>query len=122
MGVGLHLNAECTSQQVEVVDVGRADIDLQRVEHIRQVNAEELRLVAVNIEIELRRLCLEQREHLHQTRRLRRAAHHRIDRALQRLRAAAVAVLDHHAKATGVADAVHRRRLHDDHEGFLQRP
>ena len=66
-------DAEGAAEQVEVVDVGRAEIDLQRGEHVRHVDAEQLRLGAVDVEIELRRRGLEQREHLLQARRLRRA-------------------------------------------------
>ena len=39
--------------------------------------------------------------------------------ALQRLRPEPRAVLDHHAHATGVADAAHRRRLDDQDQSFL---
>ena len=105
VAVGLRDHAEGAAEQVEVVDIGRAEIDLQRGEHVGNVDAEQLRLGAVDVEIELRRRGLEQREHLREPRRLRRAAHHRVDRALQGLRAAPGAVLDHHAEAAGIADA-----------------
>ena len=79
------------------------------------VDAEQLRLGAVDIEIELRRRGLEQREHLRQARRLVGARHDMAAAAsLQRLRPAAGAVLDHHAEAAGIADAAHRRRLHHE--------
>ena len=55
-------DAEGSAEQVEVVDVGRADIDLQRVEHVLDVDAEQLRLGAVDVEINLRRRGFEQRE------------------------------------------------------------
>ena len=120
-GRGLRDDAEGAAEQVEVVDVGRAEIDLQRGEHVGHVDAEQLRLGAVDVEIELRRRGLEQREHLQQARRLRRPPHHGEGRGLQRLRPAAAAVLDHHAEAAGVADAVHRRRLHHEDQRFLDR-
>ena len=72
-------------------------------------------LLAVDVEIELRRRVLEQREHLRQARRLRGLAHHGVGRVQQRLRAAAGAILDHHAEAAGVADARDRRRQHHEH-------
>ena len=62
--LGLRGHAEGAAEQVEVVDVGRAEIDLQRGEHVGHVDAEQLRLGAVDVEIELRRRGLEQREHL----------------------------------------------------------
>ena len=62
--VGLRDHPEGAAEQVEVVDVGRAEIDLQRGEHVGHVDAEHLRLGAVDVEIELRRRGLEQREHL----------------------------------------------------------
>ena len=55
---------EGAAEQIEVVDIGRADIDLQRVEHVLHIDAEELRLGAVDVEIDLRRRGLEQREDL----------------------------------------------------------
>ncbi len=75
--VRLRDDAERASEQVEVVDVGRADIDLQRRKYVGDVDAEELRLGAVDVEIELRRRRLEQAEHLGQPRRLVRARRHR---------------------------------------------
>ena len=109
--VGLRLHPEGAAEQIEVVDIDRAEIDLQRVEHVGDVDAEQLRLGAVDIEIKLRGRGLEQREHLLQAGGLRRRAHHGIDRALQRLRTGAAAILDHHAEAGAIADALHRRRL-----------
>ena len=49
------------------------------------------------------------------------AGRHRGGRGLQRQRTAAAAVLDHHAKAAGIADAGHRRRLDHEDERFLDR-
>ena len=122
LGVGLRRDAERAAEQVEVVDVGRAEIDLQRAEHVGHVDAEQLRLGAVDVEIELRRRGLEQREHL-----LRRPASARRGPSSHRPRPASAcgpaagAVLDHHAEAAGVADARHRRRQHHDHQRFLDR-
>ena len=119
--VGLRGDPEGAAEQVEVVDVGRADIDLERGEHVGHVDAEQLGLGAVDVEIELRRRRLEQREHLAQARLLVGAHHHRDRRGLQGLRPAAAAVLDHHAEAAGVADAGHRRRLHHEDQRLLDR-
>src|SRR5258705_4341235 len=45
--------AEGASQQIKVVDIVGAEISLQRSEHVGHVNAEHLRLGAVDIEVEL---------------------------------------------------------------------
>ena len=121
VALGLRHHAVGAAEQIEVVDVGRAEIDLQRGEHVGDVDAEQLRLGAVDVEIKLRRRVLEQREDLDQARRLRRPPHHRIDRALQGRRAAPGAILDHHAEAAGIADARHRRRRGDEDQPVLDR-
>ena len=72
-GVRLRRHAEDAAQQVEVVDVGGAQVGLQRAEHIGHAHAQHLHLGAVDVEIELRRRRLEQREHLREAGRLRRA-------------------------------------------------
>ena len=114
--VGLRDHPEGAAEQVEVVDVGGAEIDLQRGEDVGDVDAEQLRLGAVDVEVELRRRGLEQREHLGDARRLRGACPSWRSTALcSACRPAAGAVLDHHAEAAGIADALHGRRLdHDD--------
>src|SRR5580704_4745841 len=53
--VGLHCNAERMAEQVEVVHIERAEIDLQRIEYVREAEAEELRLRPVEVIEELRR-------------------------------------------------------------------
>ena len=121
VAVGLRHDAEGAAEQIEVVDIGRAEIDLQRREDVGDIDAEQLRLGAVDVEIELRRRGLEQREHLLQAGRLRGRAHHGVGRGLQRLRPAPGAVLDHHAEAAGIADAAHRRRRHHHHQRVLDR-
>src|SRR6185437_13616562 len=51
---------------VEVVDVDRAQIILQGGENVGDIDAEQLRLVAVDVEIKLRRGVFEQRKDLEQ--------------------------------------------------------
>ena len=53
--VGLRLHPESTAEQIEVVDVGRTEIGLQRGEDVRHLQAEQLHLGAVDVEIKLRR-------------------------------------------------------------------
>jgi len=113
---GLRGDAEGAPEQIKVVDIGRADKDLQRVEHVLDVDAEELRLGAVDIEIDLRGGSLEQREDVLDPWRLRGARHEVGGHGLQCRRAASGAILDDHAEAAGIADAAHRRRQHRDQE------
>ncbi len=107
------------AEQVEVVHIGRAEIDLQRGEHVLHIDAEQLRLDPINVEIKLRRRCLEQAEDLLHARRLRGAAHHGEGGGLQGRGTAAGPVLDHHAKAAGIADAAHRWRRDGQHQRVL---
>ncbi len=118
-GIGLGRHAEGASEQIEVVDVGRAEVGLQRGEHVGDLDAEHLRLGAVDIQIELRRRCLEQRVDLVQAWRLRGPRHHGVDGFLQLLRAVSAAVLDHHAEAAGGPDAAHGGRHRDDDHTVL---
>ena len=97
-------------------------IDLQRAEHVGDVNAEHLRLGAIDVEIDLRRRVLEQREHLRQARCLRGLCHHGGGRFQQRLRTAGGAVLDHHPNAAGIADAGDGRRLNDQDQSASWKP
>src|ERR1019366_6866859 len=109
------------AEQVEVVHVSRSEIDLQGGEHVRNVDAEQLRLDAIDVEIELRGGVLEQGKDLRKPRRLRRPPHHRIYRVLQGLRAAPGAILDHHAETTGVAYARHWWRRGNKDQSVLDR-
>ena len=44
-GIRLRRDAEDAPEQIEVVDVGGAEIGLQRAEHVGHVDAQQLRLV-----------------------------------------------------------------------------
>src|SRR5450759_2204396 len=92
------------AEQVEVVHVSRPEINLQRGEHVWNVDPEQLRLDTIDVEIELRGGVLEQGKDLREPRRLRGPPHHRVHRILQGLRAAPGAILDHHAETAGIAD------------------
>src|SRR4029077_4276250 len=72
----LRRHPEGASQQIEVVDIGGAEIGLQRAEHVGHVDAEHLCLGAVDIEVDLGGRVFEQREDLPQAGRLRGAIHH----------------------------------------------
>ncbi len=62
LGVGLRRDAEGAPEHVEVVDVGGAEIDAQRLEDGLQRHLQHLRLVAVDVDVELRRAGRERRE------------------------------------------------------------
>ena len=113
-------DAEGAAEQIEVVDVGRADIDLQGVEHILHIDAEELRLGAVDVEIDLRRRGLEQREDL---RRRRTCCWRAPSAAVRRARNAAAPWPARSStimrKPPAVPMPLHRRRQHRDEEGVL---
>src|SRR6202022_920636 len=95
------------AEQVEVVDVERAEIDLQRAEHVRQIEPEQLRLVAIEIVVELRRRIAEGREQLLriELRLLAGFGDHALRRLIERRTAAAGEVLDLELKAAGRAEA-----------------
>jgi hypothetical protein len=62
--VGLRGHAVGAAEQVEVVDEGGAEIDLQRLEHALGRHAEHVGLVAVDVGEDARRAGVEQGEDL----------------------------------------------------------
>src|SRR5205807_9811629 len=60
--LGLEGHPEASAEQVEVVDVERSEIDLQRAENLGQRQTEQFRFVAVEVIIVLRRRGTERRE------------------------------------------------------------
>ena len=116
--VGLRGHPVGAAEQVEVVDEGRAEIDLQRLEHARRRHAEHLRLVAVDVGAHARRAGVEEGVDAGEALLLVGLGDHRVGRVLQRAVALAVLVLDHHAEAARRADAADHRRL-DDHQPRL---
>ncbi len=119
-GLGLGGHAEGAAQEVEVVDVGRAEVGAQGAEHGRGLDPHQQGLVAVDIGGDARRAGVVEAEHLlHLLRRLGGRAHHGEGRAFQSLEAGAGTVLDHHLEARAGAHALNRRgRQHED-AGFL---
>ena len=116
--VGLQRHAEGAAEQVEVVDVERAEIDLQRGEDVRQIEPEQLGLVAVEIVIELRRRGAERGEELLRAdlRLLARFRDNGLRRLVERYAAAAGQILDLEFKAAGRAQARDRGRIEAQHE------
>ena len=117
--VGLRRHLVGAAEVVEVVDVGRAEIDLQRLEHPVGRDAEHLGAHPVDVGIDLGRAGVEQREDAGEARDLVGGGHDVLRRRLERRQAAAALVLHHHLEAAGGADAAHRRRRDGDDEGVL---
>ena len=112
--VGLCPHLEGVAEIVEVVDVGGGEIGLERREHLVVGHAQDLRLLAIDIGVETRRLGVEAGENLGEGRIVRRRGDHLLHRLVERRIAQATGlVLDDHLEAAGGADAAHRRLLQD---------
>ena len=109
------------AEQVEVVDVGRAEIGLDRLVDARDRNAELLRLDPIDVDEQLRRIRGERREHLREPGRLARRGNKFVVGGCQAFGAATLAILDAHGKAAAGADARHRGRRNDDNKRALKR-
>ena len=114
--VGLHVDAVRPVVEVEVVHVGRPQQDLHRVGDVAERHAEALRLLAIDVDDELRIVGRELREERRQPGRL-------IAPAPISCCAAALEVLDRAAalveqlvgEAAELAEAVDRRRQERNH-------
>jgi len=114
-GVGLDAHRISAPELVEVVDVDRAEIGLQRLEDIRHRDAELARLGTVDVGIKLRHVHAVAGEQAGELRRLRRRAEKRIGRLIERTIAEARAILDLQLETADGAEAHHgRRREHGD--------
>ncbi len=116
--LGLKRDAEGATEQVEVVDVQRSEIDLQGVEHVRQGQTQQFRLVAIEVVVELRRRGAERREQLLRVKfgLLARLGDHRLHRVVEREAAAAAEIFNLELKAAGGAEARNRRRIEAQRE------
>src|SRR5271154_3272080 len=101
------------AEEVEVVHVKRAQIDLQGVEDVRQAQAQKLGLGSVEIVVELRRRGREGREQ-----RLRvelgllaRRGNERLRRVIERGAALACEIFDLELETAGRAKTIDRRRI-----------
>ncbi len=109
-----------TTELVEVVDVRRAQVGLQRVEQFGQLDALGLGLDAVYFGIQLRHVGLVAGDRERHARRLRDRTLHRAHRRLQCAIAEIAAVLDEHLVPVAVAQAEDRRRHHGERKALLQ--
>ena len=119
--VGLDVDLPGAAEQVEVVDVQTAQRALQRGEHVVDLHAQRLRLVAVEVEVELRRVGGEGAEHVEQLGLLvgldDQPAHH-----LGELGdVAAAQVLQLVLEAAGAAEADDRRQVEGERGGAGER-
>ena len=87
--------------KVEVVDVARAEVDLQGVEDVGERHAQLLRLVAVDVDVELRRVGAEGREQLASSV-LPGLADRVVWSPARTRQAAAATILDLHPEAAGL--------------------
>src|SRR5208282_5849125 len=108
--VSLQRDPEGMAEQVEVVHVERAQIDLQGVEDVRQAQAQELGLGPVEIVIELRRRSGEGREERLRVelRPFARRGDQRLGRVIERDAALAREILDFELEAASCAKTVDR--------------
>src|SRR3546814_7355605 len=78
-------HAEGAAEEVEVVDIGRGEIGAERGIDLARVDTQYLRLVAIDVGKDARASGVEQRKDLLHLLFLRRGAHHRPGRLLQRV-------------------------------------
>ncbi len=116
--VGLGSNLERAAEEVEVVHVGRAEIDLERLENTAGRHAEHLGFHAVDIGIELWRRGIERRENPHEAGRSACDRDHALNDAFEFHRPGSGRVLHHHLEATRIADTAHRGGLDRNEAGF----
>ena len=115
LALGLDVDLPVAAEVVEVVDVERAEVDLQRLVDVVQRDAQRRDLGPVDVHVELRRVGAEQGGHADQRRLLARSLPTRSSVCCCRAaRPEAAAVLDHELEAAGHArgpgPAARRRR------------
>ena len=115
IGVCLGSYLEGPAQEIEIVDEGGTEVDLQRLEYVLHRNAELFRAHPVDVEVELRSAGLKQGEYPRQSRCLVCSLRYIGRRRRQQVQAAAAAVLEHHAKAAGISQAAHRWWIDHQH-------
>ena len=108
--VGLDRDLPVTAEIVEAVDVERAHQNVQRLVHVVQRHAQRGDLVAVDVEVELRRLGAELGGHPAQAGDLPQFLDQAVGLLLQGDQAEVAAVLDDELEAAGDAEARDRRR------------
>ncbi len=108
--VGLNEDAIGPIEVIEVIDVERAEVDLERVEDVAERNAERFRLLAIDIDHELRAVVAEGRKDRAQVRIAIGGADDPIRGVRQRVEPERPRVFQLELIAAEVADALNRRR------------
>ncbi len=107
------------SEPVEVVDVERTEVDLQRLEDVRQLDAVALHALAIDVRLDLRHAHLEAREQSGQRRLLLRLCHAVLQLRIEVLEPGAGAILDVELEAADLSQPLHGRRREDRDDGLL---
>ena len=110
---------EGAAETVEVVDVERAQVHLQGLEHVRKLHVLALGLDAIDIDVELRNVDLVGAKGAAEGRVLVGLAEGFRQGGEQGLRSRVHPVLDLKLEAAKSPEPDHRRGCHDDHEGVL---
>ena len=98
------------AEGIKTVDVQRSEIDLQRLVHVAEGNAQGGRLGPVEIQEKLRRICAELGRDTHQPWLLRQLSDEGVGLPLQGWQSQAALVLDDELEAASDAQARDRRR------------
>ena len=117
-GVGLDVDLPGAAEAVEVVDVVAAQVGLQRVEDVGELDPHRLDLHAVDIHVELGGAGAEAVEQADQAGLLVALGRQGIRLGLQGVEVDVAGRLHHQLEAAGVAQAPHRRRPKDEHAGL----
>ena len=119
--IRLHIDLEGAAELVELIDVARSDIAGEHVEHIADRDVQRLRLHPVDHHAHLRHAGAERRIEPLQPGLRVAVPHDGLGDGLQLgVIEAAVAQLDLHGEAAGVADALDRRRDQHQRHAVLQ--
>ena len=110
---------EGTAEQVEIVDVGRAEIGTERAVDLARLDPEQLGAITVDVRLDARAAGVEQREDLGDLLRLGGGTHHREGRALKRREAGVRSILDLHREAAAVTEALDGGRRQEEDLGTL---
>ncbi len=114
--IGLGSDLVGATEAVEVVDVQRAEVDLQCLEHIGQANALALHLGAVDHHLELRGIDIEAGHQAPELAGLSGLHHQHLGLPGQGFQPGAAAILDLHLEAADGSQPRYRRRREDPEE------
>ena len=119
--LGLHPDLVDAAELVEVVHVRRAEVRLQRREHVAERDVEQLDLFAIDVDEHLRHAGTERRVERGEARLAAGRFHDFGDDLEQRRPPQVAAVLHLHLEAAADAQAANRRRGEGKHDRLLDR-